>query len=560
MSIQRTASENVLLPMQHVEDMSFPVLNKDQIPEVYLGKQFLFLDPKTKQLGITSEWNETTAKEVNIYFVDKIKEMRVHQEWPKELKDKYIELISLHLEGTHKKLYSQISQGFNACKNDGLLMTTAHVDRYLAAVKYGSLKRLVKPKELEGDSVLGETLLLSIKDAQSYFKTQIAKDMVKYWTELKTHSGILGKAKDDDGKLVRSEYACNAFLHQPEEVDFIRENHFHRKAARFNHPIYVDHNTFNHRMRFHKHNQNVFQMMSWTGCAKKDYNCEDGFVVVNDHIKLTSLPVFKPRKPEKGENDYRVVIKSAVYRDVNHCWLELKDPRNVYSVGYSFKPGQKIPLYKPCLSVKAELVTPDRAEFLGLDDKVIKTTIAISQQQFEKIKGFIEINYLNKEDISYNLISNNCTSFVRKALEQIDVKLPSKDGRVLTLMGFADRNAQFTKENYDLPKIVYRCYSFFRNFTLYVLAKFSVGSKKRNDVTDLDEVMPSLYDVTRAEAGEIDHPIRVYQWQRHIEQQKRVQLDSLESSQLFASMTPEEQKEARDAIKYCMPSNIINID
>lgn len=539
-----------------LEGSDEPKLTRDQIADVYLGKKVFMLNPENNTLGLTAEFNEDEYKKVSIYFLDKLKGIHWKNPMSLEVKHQRIEIASLHLKDMAVRYADKINLGYKACKNDGMPMIASELDRYLAAIKFASL-RDVQREDSESPSEKSD--LLSVEKAQLLFSTKIAKDMVAQWADYKIHRAFTSNKSEDpsDDKLMDSNYACQAFLHHPEEVDCLRWEYNYKKMARLNMKITIapKEGGFHHMFSFEGSKpQMISEIMRKKGELPLTVDPQKGFVRYNPQETIAALPIFKVRKTGKPADDYRVVIKSLVHEGHTHCWLELKDPMYRYSAGYSFKIGQKISPYSPLSAVQGSVNSPDGCEFLGYDDKIVKTSIAISSEQFLKLKNHIESMRENAENAPYNIVSKNCTSFVREVLSQIDIKLPSKDGDVSNILGY--RNATFTRSTptgNHLTNLAYRALAPIRNAIMYFFGGcYAPQSDSTNENTGA--VFTSAWDIFNPEAGEVDSPRRVRQWQQFVQQQREKQLERLTASRAFDYLNKDEQKKELDKIRYGNPN------
>ncbi|MBS0625303.1 MAG: hypothetical protein JSS32_04565 [Verrucomicrobia bacterium] len=114
--------------------------------------------------------------------------------------------------------------------------------------------------------------------------------------------------------------------------------------------------------------------------------------------------------------------------NAKHPWFRtienLGDKAEVYDVGFY---GEHSAL--PLTSSSGSFRSPDSWEFLPAEERVV-TNIPVSQDELNRFKAYVRLYHNESQNlgrpIGFSFDKNNCTAFVKTALEIINIDVPTK--------------------------------------------------------------------------------------------------------------------------------------
>lgn len=286
---------------------------------------------------------------------------------------------------------------------------------------------------------------MTIEQLEPYFYTKEAFKVLKGLADLQTSRSRRNLKKYGDERVFDEKELLQAFIHNPEELEFLKMMHLHRKISAFDHKIKVG--------KFYHINILV------DGEFVPICRIMDQFRFINDKIicianeqeydytynlGLTSIkegqhpvhwqediPVFKVK--DRQTKDYRIEIMTVTENE-NHSWIRLKDPMgNVYSVGAFWDPDYQLAPIQRLNTMPGYIRGGgDLQEFLGQEKHWKRTKIILNSKEFRSLKNYIIKS--KRQGMRYNLVNSNCTSFVARVLQKLGVKYNISDSPVVAML------------------------------------------------------------------------------------------------------------------------------
>lgn len=367
----------------------------------------------------------------------------------------YLQKVAGKYEGSLKK-------GLHACSYRPVLMKIGKLDRAILAAKLH----------------VNDPAVLQEKQLETLYQTKIAKELLQKWLSEPTYRA---RKNGLDTKVVSSLYGREIFFFHPEDVDFLMDNYLHKQIARLDEHIEMDPSSKHAKIRFEGRMETVDKiralllskghMLFGKEDQKRYFYRWDQGLTRFDPAEWKKLPPFKRRAHAHLPNDYKLVIKSLNTKKSQHSWIELKDPTHKYNVGFSYQAGEGIEPLSPFQTISGILHVADKHEYTGEDKEIKKTVIAITKEQFETMKAEVEDHQANIDSRSYNLISNNCCSFVRKTAATVGVEVESKTSLAKSFLGFKSL-FRFLRTNAPwlqwLAELVYSLINIISNVIIFV--------------------------------------------------------------------------------------------
>lgn len=506
--------------------------------EIYNGKRFFAIDPQNNKLILSRRFDIIAAQDVANSFIADI---------PKYLKGEHtcekgaqLQAASLFLKAMVKRYEKDVSKNPKLWKESSLLKTLVKLDRYITAAKFSTLTGSAAP--MTSDQVC------------QLFATEGAKNTLKKWLSLQTHLGMKGKVNDETKYLLDQRHAAEAFLCHPEEVDFLHDTYIYKHISRRNDHIHVDPVTLHHRILYEGTQTDVSNILQDPSASTKIYR-EDIGLTTFDAESWSEIPVFRKRKNAKGEDDYKLVIKTLNDDTRQHAWIELKDPKHVYNVGYAWETGSVIPPYcgglPSCETIPGTFSVPDREELSGKDKDFVKTTSKITKEQFDSIKAFIESRNANKP-IPYNLTASNCCSAVREIGEVVGLHIGSQENgmRLLTGKHFSFRFSASSILG-KIERSFHKMLALLRNCVFFL---FGGASSQLSD--QKGAIFKKFSDVTDLKKGLFDYPKRIYEWQMAVKSHRELLRQNLVHSEQYQQMTQQQQNNAVAELMLLLPTDV----
>ncbi len=444
----------------------------------------------------------------------------------------------------------RLNQELSKCSSDPFLMSLAKLDRLVTAEKFASLTA-VDPKGVK-----------------SLYATSLSGKLLDKWLSESTHEARKSNSKSPNDKLVDSEFAEEAFLRHPEEVDFLTESFIHKQMGRLSEHVHIDPATKHHQIRYEGDLQDVSSLAPLFTLTKKKklhsiegdqryFFCQDKGLTQFDPENWTTLPVFRKRQHAKGDDDYRLVLKTLIKEDSDdkHSWIELKTPTEVYNVGYFWNDEKDSIEYGTlCKTLRGKLHTVDKNELLGKEKFIQKTVSKISKDQFEIIKTAIETFQNKTQEKMFNLINSNCTSWTCKILKPVGLTISSKENASRYLLG---KKVEYGYEDTTFFGKIERCWHRFlavlRNLLVYLLSGAeAVLTRDKFDEADLP--FKSISETLDPEKGFFDTPRRVREWQDEVVKQRAEEEERLRAEEWFPTLSEVEQETRLNAVRYALPT------
>jgi hypothetical protein len=539
--------------------------------DIYLRRKNFVADGSDYKLKLGTKFDDQTCIKTIDLFVSSLLEIRnegyrvSHDE-----KMRRIQSADLYLRALVDQHKAKIDKGLSGCKDNALLMSICKLDRYVTAEKFPFLQSAAP---------------LSAEKVKCLYQTKLSQETLDKWLNQKTHDGYKSSSNDQEHKLVHSEFAAEAFLHHPDEYDFITQAYIHRQMSRLNEHIEIDPVTKHHRIRYDGAFRDVTELCKILrpssnsklipvtaprleyekrvrSRAEDDesnryYYTQAQGLCKHDPEKWKELPVYRARKHARSDDDYRVVIKTInneTTHPVNHAWLEIKTPEHVYNVG--FFPDEQFDVNANCNTVPGILHSPDKSELLGLEKDIKKTVCKISKEQFLALKTEIESFQSNKKVKVFNLIRSNCSTWARQILSKIGIDISSQENLTRYIDG---KNFQFAfNENSIIGKIqrlAHKFFAFMRNFLMYIMG----GSKSKIPKGEFDEELlafRSFKDVFDLKRGLFDFPKRIRDWQYAVDKSRNKKIEAFKSDPANSHLSEEDMAKSIEQIRYAIPSDV----
>lgn len=337
---------------------------------------------------------------------------------------------------------------------------------------------------------------------------------------------------------------------------FIKANHWHYKATRYNQVFTMTDNghptvLFNDRMipfrklLKKKHKEGTFKDLPVVNPRTMRLNgasiIQKG-VILEPQKNATHLFSHETVDPSKYDNEYVFQINTSL-KDLeeakqvkgeegqvkprftgDHCWIELKKPNGkVYSWGVvrpAITPFQGV-LQGSKMMLNGAAVVPD--EYTSLEKKennVLSTEFKISKEQHKAIKG--QINKMNKEGIPFCAITGlTCQGHAVHFASKLGIKAEGE----MTVATFVGKNL-FSKSiirfyQKFVPGFIRAAFTYIADFFLgVVLRLFGQIHAKESKVaqlfgTEYDGFLPSFWNIFRPVV--VQHPVSMREWQRKVE-------------------------------------------
>lgn len=266
-------------------------------------------------------------------------------------------------------------------------------------------------------------------EAKDLYFLPKAKKQLNEWLQFKTSRGRI--KKNDESVFKNREDALQAFICHPEEYDFVQKLYLHRKLSAFNHQFDItDGHIFvmlDGKMTPVSELMKAFNYVNDRIINLKDqrefiYTYDKGLCAIDNsndpYDWKDTIPVFKHK--QRKSQDYRMEVLTTIGKKQNHGWIRLKDPTgNVYSLGRLWDRDYQLEEFKRLKTIPGYIRAGDIQEYIGEEENWKRTKFVLSQTDFAKLKNkAIEIQ---KKEKSYNLINQNCLSFVEDMFKEIGI-------------------------------------------------------------------------------------------------------------------------------------------
>ena len=395
----------------------------------------------------------------------------------------------------------------------------------------------------------------SVEAVSKLFLTEIARDQYRKWCKEQVASA---KRHRNHDPLLTFRDATLSFLYRPTSVNFLQRLHLHRKMATFDHHVRLNDAAdplilINGELIPAREAANRFEIFQQRIVEKESakeyfYHYEKGLIEGSHDLWRGPIPVFK-RNPDRKTQDYRMEVMSCVGRE-NHSWIRLKDPEgNVISVGKFWDKDVDIPGVALLTALPGALHIGDMHEYMGHEDINKRTVLPLTEVQFKRIKRAIQIEQarLLDEEEGYNMISENCTSFVRKM-----VKMAGHDINTQAPVFYAVFNPpRWFKRIYNqslavrwISTILFYPILLVKNIFAYFLGG---GSYDGDSGLRKARVFNNIWEVFDPSKGMVDHPIQVRAWQDEMEERAARQQRS-ESDPTILNPAIEEESGPEEAV------------
>lgn len=359
-----------------------------------------------------------------------------------------------------------------------------------------------------------ETIPVSFAEIQDKFLTKKAAAELQSWISLKTSQSRRNPAKHGDQRMLSEKDVLDVFVCNPQEFEFVKKLHLHRKASAFNHFFEVqDHHLcilFEGKITPISELKHSFKLVNdRIRCVDEDveytYTYDKGLSKIAEGQHPVEwrgeIPLFKHK--DRKTADYRLEVMTTIGAE-NHGWIRLKDPSgNVYSMGEFWHPDYQLENILRCTSLPGYVKgAGDLQEFLGKEADWKRTKISLTEEQFNAIKELV-IQIQEKGPV-YNLINSNCVSFVGKVLKKLGVNYQFSESPLFVfLLPNSVRKFLIKHENVrKITKVVTYPLALLQNLLLSVF-----GMRKRNSVDKDDESGFSMpVDIFSWNKGALDHP------------------------------------------------------
>lgn len=342
-----------------------------------------------------------------------------------DLVDSYLQLLMSH----HSK---ELEQDYSVCRKDPFLMDIAYLDRLL--VKARVSKDMNVEKFWQKYSPIPDHIL-------GLYKTPLAKKQYLLWVNKLT--------QEKKEPIFHEEDAIASFVFHPDQYQWIINLEIHHYASTYGHKLEVNEQG-EVLIPFEGESVPASALMqkgitaidnhivSARNAVEYLYDHEEGLKKAGDsHRSLwtSEVPLFK--KIERDDKDWRLEILSDVGSDPEtgdqqHTWIRLKKPTGeVYSIGRNLDEGLAFSRDRLAQTLPGSLISPDFHEFMPRekDTNIIVTEIDLGegdqgQERFNKIME--RITTKQKNGLGYNLINNNCVSFVGEICQSLKIPIKTK--------------------------------------------------------------------------------------------------------------------------------------
>ncbi|MEX0961829.1 MAG: hypothetical protein WDZ28_03110 [Simkaniaceae bacterium] len=187
-----------------------------------------------------------------------------------------------------------------------------------------------------------------------------------------------------------------------------------------------------------------------------------GLVPHHPYKSLLNRPIIKLQKEQyqkiyssaeqfnrKGEYILQIVscgAKKVMLFSAQHIFLRLIDPNGeVYSLGFGFQKPYRMPYYNH----RGVLRSPDIWEYKGSEVKVV-TSLLITSNEKNRLLEYIDAHFGNQKDTVFNMFSQNCATFVRKALSfSCNIQIPCQTRFTPRIMGYCLNRVDKALEQID---------------------------------------------------------------------------------------------------------------
>ena len=342
-----------------------------------------------------------------------------------------IKIAELYLALVSDQHRSALCKGLTGCKNDPFMMEIAYLDRLIVAMQ--------QPRVHEALALDPKAAYQTIK---SSYTTEVARQQLSLWVHEKT---ARGRDKGLDEPLLSTQDALVSFALHPDQYNWLRELRIHRSAS-----------AFNDRLRTNEHGEILVRKdgkeVPVSQLITDSFASVGGRIITNDGQEYTyaqekgltavaqdrspdfwrgALPVFK--KKDRKTKDYRLEIVSDTGFDQEsgsqkHCWIRLKSPDgSMYSAGRFWDPDVEFPTLERTQRLPGHIRSGDLHEFMprtkGKNITITKVDLE-NQENFLKAKQYIE-NTQNR-GTGFNLVNENCVSFVKEVCQQVGILVASR--------------------------------------------------------------------------------------------------------------------------------------
>jgi hypothetical protein len=515
------------------------------VDQLVHGECALVVDSGRNELKISKLYSQDDADKTIDLFLRALERM---DECPTELSSKrkfeIVTAASLYLKNLVQRYHGSLDKGLEKCKHNVFLMKIAKLDRYVLAA---NLRETFTPYAS-----------LSGRKIEQQYKTQVAKDLFQKWLSEPTHAA---RKHDLSTRVVMPALAEDAFFFRPQDVDFVMENYLHRQVGRQNEQILVNpvtkHVMIKYEGRYESLDRIRQSLISENGKLyskeghKRYFYCYDKGLTQFDPVEWKELPVFKKRSHHAGPDDYCVVIKT-VDGNEKHSWIELKDPRNKYNVGFFWLEGEETEYWNLCQSVKGMLHVGDKHEYMAEEKGTVKTKFKLTKEQFELLKGEIERFQADPSQKVFNLVNGNCTSWLRTLMQKVGIQVSSKGTISEVFMG-AKFGSDFMWRN--IPPLRWlkiagnTILSILRNLLMYLLGGGSnrdVGMFCKRENPN-DRAFPTFLDVFKPSQGMFDHPKKLREWQAKVKEAREKMIaeeqEKLKLKPVYTYLTPAQRQQ-----------------
>ena len=529
------------------------------------------LDPNKMSLVVKSGYSNTDAQKITDFFIGKISDLRSNKLYYGDSQEKHLlDAAEAHLNAVISFNSESLNEGFVICQKNPMVINISKLDRLLAAQKaIGFYKK--QP--------------LTCEDVKRRYKVGFSKDTAGKWLYESTHTERKLKAKNENSlkagdsaaakpisklhRLNNSTLGPLACLLYPEEVDFFNNSNVHKQMARLDEHVWVDPITKHHKVHFNGVLTDVNRIADELDITKKGslyskdgstryFYCQNKGITAFDPSTWTELPVFRQRKHARSIDDYRLVIKTIINEknNVKHTWIELKSATSVYNVGYFW--DERDQLTRPWLakSMRGMLFSLDKNELIEKEKDIQKTVCSITKEQFEKLKSEVEKFQNDPKQKIFNLINNNCTSWVRNIVATIGIDISSRQNAIGVLTDVEIQNC--LPEDSSLIEIENCLYTFsscFRNCLVFLLGGTDATiSKSEFDINDLP--IRGIQDMFSIDRTLVDCPKRVRQWQDAVNSDRILKEEKLKACPEFNTMSELKKESELFKVRTALPVDV----
>ncbi|MGZ3733091.1 MAG: hypothetical protein ACXU9U_05080, partial [Parachlamydiaceae bacterium] len=351
----------------------------------------------------------------------------------------------------------------------------------------------------------------TLKKAQQLYLFDDVKKQLENWMNLKTSKGRFKKTNESIFKDPME--ALTAFVYHPEEYDFIQKLYLHRKVSAFNHQFEIKDGSIsvlvNGEMTPVSTLMETFNYVNDRIVNRKDqreftYTYSQGLCAIdntNDPFDWQdTIPLF--RRKERKHTDYRLEVMTTIGKQ-NHGWIRLKDPEgNIYSLGRLWDRDYQLERYKRFKTIPGYVRAGDIQEFTGEEVSWKRTKIVISKSHFEKIKT--RVIDIQQNDKNYNLINQNCFSFVEEIFKVIGMNYKVSE-HALFLFAFPTGVRKFLIQHRTIGKIARGVVYPLTLLKNSILASFGMYERKEGCSSEQGG-FTTAFDIFKTQKSMIAHP------------------------------------------------------